>query len=259
MTLLRIALIIALSVPLFAQRQNFRWISLGFQKVEPGQEAAYVKRIREYSIPLFQAQVDKGTLTSMKLYRVRYPNPNAEGEAYQFVFMIEVPEFQYLDLPAHAPDAKTVLGEAKTAEMSKSYAAAPSKLVRHHEFRIIESTGGWSKADSKILSVRYLKANPGMEGDLIKRQHEIWKPYYEDAVAAGHATGWAALQIRFRAAEHLPFQYITINGHNKLASMDESLPAALQEKWAEKLRGLNMRRERKLIREELWQLVVSTR
>lgn len=111
--------------------------------------------------------------------------------------MTEVPRFQYLDFPAYAVDTKAVLGESKAADISKAYATAPSKLIRHQEFRILESTDGWSKSDSKVLSVRYLKVNPGMEGDLIKRQRELWKPYYDDAVAAGRAAGWAALQIRF--------------------------------------------------------------
>lgn len=142
--------------------------------------------------------------------------------------------------------------------MKKDVAAAPSKLVRVDEFRILESTGGWSKAESKVLQVRYLKANPGMEGDLIKRQTEFWKPYYEDTTAAGVTTGWAALQIRFRNSEDLPYQYINMNGLSKFGAMDDQ-PAALMEKWGEKLRQVNMRRERKLIREELWQLVASTR
>lgn len=50
-----------------------------------------------------------------------------------------------------------------------------------------------------------------------------------------------------------------MNGLSKLSAMDEPLPTALQEKWGEKLRQLDMRRERKLIREELWQHVESTR
>jgi hypothetical protein len=220
--------------------------------------AGYVKRIREYSMPLFQAQAAKGNLTSVKLYRLRYPHPNAEGQAYQFVLITEVPRFQDLDFPAYFIDPKTVLGETKAAEMPKAAAASPSKLVRVEEFRILESTKGWSKADSKVLHVRYLKANPGMEGDLLKRQTEFWKPYWEDTTAAGVTTGWAALQIRFRNSEDLPYQYINMNGLSKFGSMDDQ-PAALMEKWGDKIRQLNMRAERKLIREELWQLVESAR
>lgn len=114
MTLLRIALAVALAVPLFAQRtdNNYRWISLGFEKVEPDHVPAFLKRIREYSVPLLQTVVDKGNLTSFKLYRVRYPNPNAEGQRYEFIMTFELPRFQDLDFPAYAVDPKTVLGEA---------------------------------------------------------------------------------------------------------------------------------------------------
>lgn len=263
MTQLRIALALVLAAPLFAQQRpdpNARWVSLGFSKVDPGRLADYVKRVREYTVPLYQAQIEKGTVTSFKLYQVRYPNPNAEGGTYQFVSMIEVPRFQYLDFPAYFLDAKAVLGEAKVAEISKANAAIPSTLVRIQDFRILESTDGWSKADSNVVTVRYVTPNPGMEGDLIKRQRELWKPYYEDAVAAGHSTGWAALEIRFRRSEDRPYQYITMNSHSNFADMHAPLPSALQQKWGEKLRGLNnMSRERKLIREELWQLVASTR
>lgn len=259
MNFVRLALAIALAVPLLGQRPdyNYRWISLGFENVEPGNVQGFVKRIREYSLPLFQNQVDKGHITSWKLFRVRYPN--SDDRAYQFVVMTEVAKFQYLDFPAYYGDPKDVIGEAKAAGMSKAYAQAPSKLVRVQEFRILESTDGWSKADSKVLQVRYLGSNPGMEGDLIKRQREVWRPFYEDAVQAGRATGWAALQIRFRASTDLPYNWITMNGLGKLGDMGEPLPAALREKWEPKLQQLDLRRERKLFREELWELVASTR
>lgn len=256
---LALALTLAAAVPLFAQRPdyNYRWISLGFENIDPAHVQGFVKRIREYSVPLYQNQVEKGHITSWKLFRVRYPN--SDDEEYQFVAMTEVAKFQHLDFPAYYGDAKDVLGEAKAAEMSKAYAQAPSKLVRVQEFRIRESTDGWSKADSKVLQVRYIGYKPGMEGDLIKRQREIWKPFYEDAVQTGRSTGWAALQIRFRASTELPYNWITMNGLSTLGDLGEPLPPALREKWGPKLQQLDLRRERKLVREELWEQVASTR
>lgn len=252
MTLIRVGQAFALAVQLHAQRPDYhyRWISLGFENVEPGHVQVFLKRIREYGMPLFQNQVDQGYITSWKLFRVRYPN--SDDREYQFVGMIEVATFQHLDFPALYGVPKDVLGEAKAAERTKAFAQAPSKLVRVQEFRMIESTDGWSKADSKVMQVRYLKVNPGMECDVTKRQREMWKPFYEDTVQAGKATGWAALQIRFRASTDLPYSWITMNGLGKLGDMGEPLSAALREKWLSKMQQVDLRRECTLVKEELW-------
>ncbi|MBL8292981.1 MAG: hypothetical protein JNN08_14140 [Bryobacterales bacterium] len=255
----RLALTVALALPLFGQRPdyNYRWISLGFQKVEPAQVSEFLSRMREYSKPLYQSQVEKGTITSWKLFRVRYPN--SDDADYRFVSMTEVPQFQYLDFPAHMGDPKLVLGEAKAAEMRKAAAKAPSHLVRVQELRLFHSTEGWSKADAKVLQVRYLKTEPGTEGDMVGRFREFWKPFYEDSVKAGHATAWAALQARFRGASDLPYGWITINGFGKLGDMGTPLPPEMAKRWGPRFRQLDLNRGRKLVKEELWELVEAAR
>src|SRR5262245_35901123 len=74
-----------------AEPSKYRILTLDYQKPEPGKTSDYVRLERELWKPVHQDRVNKGKITSWKLYQVSWPN--GEDQEYDYVTMTEFANF----------------------------------------------------------------------------------------------------------------------------------------------------------------------
>ena len=104
-----------------------RMLTLAYMKPEPGKTSEYVNLEREVWKQVHQEMVNKGRLTSWKLYAVTWPN--GEEQEYDYVTMMEYPSFALLESPYAGIDFSKVLGQAKYTEL-QTVTPAVRKLAK---------------------------------------------------------------------------------------------------------------------------------
>jgi hypothetical protein len=250
-------LAVAATVPSASPQDAPKYLTLDYQKPERGKTGEYVRLERDYWKPVHQDRVNRGKITSWKLYEVSFPN--GHEQEYDFVTMTEFPSFAALEQPYEGTDFKKLLGESKYAEM-RGMTGAVRKLQRSDTLAILLSTNDWSKAAAKRLNVVFLKSLPGKAGDLMKVQREYYMPSFEELIKAGVASSWATSLVRFPQSLETPYDYVSFNGYESLAQMEKVPPQDWIEKWRQKSREsmamLNASRQR--VSGQLWRLVEQT-
>jgi hypothetical protein len=212
-----------------AEVPQYRYVTIDYMKPLPGKAADYVKMERELWKPIHQDMVNRGRITSWKLYIVSWPN--GEDQEYDYVTMMEYASFAHMESPYVAAEMEKVLGPAKYAELG-SITTAARKLRRGDTLMLLAATDGWSAAQNRILSVHYLRSLPGKDGDLMSIQRDYYLPSNEELIKAGVATSWAATSLRYPAQLDYPYNHVSFNGYESLAQMEQPAPQAWRNKWS---------------------------
>ena len=240
-----------------ADAPKARVLTLSYMKTAPGKTADYIKGTQLWK-QVHQDMVNKGQLTSWKLYVVSWPN--GDGQEYDYVTMMEYPSFAHLESPYAGTDFAKVLGEAKYAELQKMTPVVRT-LRRSDALLLLLATESWSKASNQILTVHYLKSLPGKASDLMKSQREYFLPASEELVKAGHAASWATTSLRFPVQFDFPYNYVSFNGYESLAQMEKEPPQAWRDKWSGARATENnalLSASRKRVQGQLWRLIDQT-
>lgn len=241
-----------------AQPTKYRYLTIDYQKTEPGKARDYVQLEKEYWKPLHQERVNLGRIRSWKLYSVMFPN--GDRNEYDFVVLTEFACFEDMDASYAGVDRRRILGESKYAELQPKTTAV-RKLVRQDTLAVLLSTENWDKAENKIIQVHFLKSVPGKFGDLIKVQRDYYLPSNEDLVKLGRAVSWATTAVRYPVKFDAPYDSVSFNGAASLAEFEKEPPNAWVEKWPKKngewMTLLNASRTR--YEGELWGLVDQTK
>jgi hypothetical protein len=240
-----------------SQPEKYRYLTLDYQKSEPGKAQDYIQLEKEYYKPQHQERVNLGRIISWKLYFVNWPN--GDHNEYDFVVLTEYPSFADMDSSYAGVDRRKILGESKYAELGPKTTAA-RKLLRQDTVAVLLSTESWDKANNRFLQVHFLKSLPGKFNDLLKVQREFYLPENEDRIKAGLAASWATTAVRYPRKFDAPYDSISFNGLASLAEMEKVPPKDLIEKWRKKsdewMPLLNASRTR--YEGELWSLVDQT-
>lgn len=240
------------------QPAKYRYLTLDYQKTEPGKARDYVQLEKEYWKPQHQERVNLGRILSWKLYAVDYPN--GDKNEYDFVVLTEFASFADMDSSYAGVDRRKILGESKYAELGPKTTAA-RKLVRQDTLAVLLSTENWDKAENKFIQVHFLKSLPGKFGDLLKVQREYYLPANEDLAKLGRAVSWATTAVRYPVQFDAPYDSISFNGAASLAEFEKEPPKEWIEKWPNKngewMTLLNASRTR--YEGELWSLVDQTK
>ncbi len=240
-----------------AEPTKYRYVTIDYQKPEPGKTGDYVRLEQGYWKPLHQERVKLGRILSWKLYAVSFPN--GDDNEYDFVTLTEFAGFADMESSYAGVEPRKILGESKGAEIG-TMTNAVRKLRRQDTVAVLLSTENWQKATNNVVSVHYLKSFPGKGGDLMKVQREYFLPSNEDLIKAGHATAWATTVVRYPVKFDPPYNYISFNGYSSLAEMEKQPPQEWIEKWPNKSRELMtlLNASRKRIEGQLWRLVDQT-
>lgn len=235
-----------------------RMVTLDYHKPEPGKTQEYLRMERQLWKPVHQERVDKGKITSWKLYRVSYPN--GDKQEYDYVTMTDLANFADLEAPYAGIDIAAVLGESKFKEM-RGMTSAVQKLVRSDTLAIQLSTANWSESANQTLEVHYLKAFPGKAADLLKAQREFYWPMGEERVKSGSQLSWATSVVRYPQALDHPYSHVSFNGYGSLAEMEKPMASELADKWGPKFNEINVMlgASRSRVKGELWRLVDQTK
>jgi hypothetical protein len=241
-----------------AEPAQYRYVTIAYMKPEPGKAADYVKMERELWKPIHQDMVNRGRLTSWKLYVVSWPN--GHDQEYDYLTMMEYASFAQMESPYVAAEMEKVLGQAKYAELG-GITSATRKMRRTDTLTLLVATDGWSSAQNRVLSVHYLRSLPGKGDDLMKVQREYYLPSNEELIKAGVAASWAASRVRYPAQLDHPYNYVSFNGHESLAQMEKPAPQAWRDKWSgEKSTQTQaeLAASRQRVKGQLWRLLDQT-
>ena len=237
---------------------KYRIVTLDYHKPEPGKPQEYVRMERQLWKPVHQERVNKGKITSWKLYSVNFPN--GDKQEYDYVTMTEFANFADLEAPYAGIDFAAVLGESKFGEM-RGTTSAVQKLTRKDTLAIQMSTANWSEANNQVLVAHYLKAFPGKAGDMLKTQREFYWPMGEDQVKSGREVSWATTVVRYPEALDHPYSHVSFNGYGSLAEMEKPMAKEFADKWGPKFSevGVMLSASRSRVKGELWRLVDQTK
>lgn len=245
------------AAPSSASAPSSRIVRLTYMNVEPAKVGDYLKRIREYYIPIHNQRVTQGKLTSWKAYQVAYPN--GEAPEYNIVLMSELPGFAHLEPDAAFADtAKKVVG----AENYDRVIANPlAKMLRTDTLVLRGATQGWSTATNRFLNVAFLKVLPGKGPELMDIQRGHYLPSTEDSVKEGRMTSWGIATVRFPEQRDPAYTHLSIAGYDSMAQMEKPASPEHREKWgakgADAMAKLPAVRTR--VKGELWQLIDQTK
>jgi hypothetical protein len=240
-----------------APAPKYRMVTLAYMKVEPGKGADYLKMEREWKA-IHQDMVNKGRLTSWKLYAVSWPN--GDGEEYDHVTMMEYPSFADMESPYVVDEMKKVWGDAKYAEL-RSKTGTVRKMCRTDTMTVLVATNNWSSAANRVLVVHYLRSLPGKADALIKIQREHYLPSNEELIQAGGAAAWATTRVRYPQQLDFPYDHVSFNGYESLAQMEKAAPQAWREKWTGDRAasvGPGLQASRTRVKGQLWRLLEQT-
>lgn len=235
-----------------------RIITIGYMKPAAGKAAEYVKLEREKWKLIHQDNVNRGRLTSWKLYAVSWPN--GEGQEYDYVTVMEYPSFAHLDGAYVAADiAKVLGGEGKFDELFATTLSA-RQLRRTDTLTVLHTTDGWSTATNRVIAVHYLRSLPGKGEELLKIQREYYLPTNNELIKTGHATGWAVTAVRYPQQLDFPYNYVALNGYESLAQMEKEVPQSWRDKWSSQAKEATKQLPptRKRVKGELWRLIDQT-
>jgi hypothetical protein len=233
-----------------------RLIRLTYMRVEPANQSAYLKRIREHYIPIHNDRVARGKITSWKAYTVAYPN--GEQPEYNIVLMVELPGFAHLEPdPSFAERAKKVVGVDKFDHVAANPLA---RILRTDTLVLNVSTQGWSTATNRLLNVAYLRSLPGKTAELMAIQRDHYGPSTEDMVKDGRMTAWGLGTLRFPEQRDYPYTHLSIAGYDSMAQMEKEGSAEHRAKWQAKAAAAmaSLPAVRNRVKGELWRLVEQT-
>ena len=234
------------------------YMVVGYHKPLPGKGADYVRLEREQWKAIHQASVKAGNIISWKLYAVSYPN--GESLEYEYVTVTVYPSWAALENPYKGLRFADVLGEAK-ANAIRSATSAARKMLRAETLSLAYATDNFLKSDHSVLSVHFLKANPGRADDFLRVQRDYYLPMNSEVSKANQgASGWASTVLRVPYIADYPYTHVSFNSHASLTQMDTGPSAEIRQKWNAKFREISaMQNEsRKRVRNELWRLVDQT-
>ncbi len=236
-----------------------RIITLAYMKPEPGKASEYVQLEREMWKLVHQDMVNKGRLTSWKLYAVAWPN--GDEQDYEYVTMMEYPTFGHIESPYAGTDMAAVVGGADKLADMRTKTAAVRTLRRTDTVTVVAATNSWSTASNRVLSVHYLRSLPGKAADLLKIQREHFLPLNEDLIQAGGATAWATTAVRFPQQADFPYNYVSFNAYESLTQIEKQPSQVWSEKWSREKAasvGTQLNASRKRVKGQLWRLVDQT-
>jgi hypothetical protein len=232
-----------------------RFVSLSYMKAQPGKAAEYLRLERELWKVVHQDMVNRGQLTSWRLYAVSWPN--GDDQEYDYVTMMEYPDFAHVEAPYRGVDYAKILGsEAKVAELRTT--GTTRQMRRTDTLVILQATDGWSNAQNRVLNVHYLRSLPGKGEDLLKIQRDYFLPSNNELIKAGGAAGWANMSVRFPSQLDFPYNYVSFNGYESLTQMEKERPRAWLDKWAGQDINAQLATTRKRVKGQLWRLIEQT-
>lgn len=120
-----------------AQSARRHFLRIDYMKIPPGQALRYRSLETDLWKPVHQLRVDKGYITSWKLYGHHFPGGSGD---YQYVTMTEFPSLQAMD-ELHYPE---LFQEAHGADYDTSISkeTSESRTLTHTDiWALIESVG----------------------------------------------------------------------------------------------------------------------
>lgn len=234
-----------------------RLLRLTYMSVDPGRIPDYIKRIREYFLPIQSQRVEQGWILSWKAYQVAYPN--GDGREYNFVIAIELSSFAQLETDASfAVLARHMMGREKYEDVT---AHPIAKVMRIDTIALHHATESWPGATNRMLNVAYLKALPGKAADLMTIEREHYLPAAEDSINDGRMTAWAFGVVRFPEQRDAAYTHLALAGYASMAQLETPPSAAHREKWSAKAADAiaKLPAVRTRVKGELWQLVAETK
>ena len=120
-----------------SQTQKRHFLRIDYMKIPPGQTLRYRNLETEIWKPVHQARVDKGYITSWRLYGHHFPGGD---QAYQYVTVTEFPSLQAMD-ELHYPELfQEVLGENYDTSITQE--TEESRTLTHTDiWALIDSVG----------------------------------------------------------------------------------------------------------------------
>ncbi len=135
---LAVAFLAGTTVPAVeSQSQKRHFLRIDYMKIPPGQTLRYRQLETELWKPVHQARVDKGYITSWRLYGHHFPGGDV---GYQYVTVTEFPSLQSMD-ELHYPELfQEVLGESYDARITTE--TEESRTLTHTDiWALIDSVG----------------------------------------------------------------------------------------------------------------------
>ncbi|HEC43207.1 MAG TPA: hypothetical protein ENI20_10300 [Bacteroides sp.] len=209
---LSILLIAAVSFSAFSQDEVV--IEVDYMKVKPGESGKYLELEKEWK-KIHEARLTMGHIVGWQLWEKMYSGAKDE---YQYIAISWYENFQKTSKPGYWKAFSELYTEEEIKKLMKKTQDA-RVFVRTdvmHRVSTVENS-----KPTKFIVVAQMQPAPGMTGEYVKMEREIFKPVHEKAVERGELTTWSLW--RKYPFEENDARYAVVNGFEDFSKLSEGI------------------------------------
>ncbi|MCW0484189.1 hypothetical protein [Gaoshiqia sediminis] len=253
-----VALMLALvfgAIPIwgFAQQNPNMFAVVDYMKVKQGEEGKYLDLEKNFWKPIHQERIANGEIFGWLLFGVRY---TGTADEYNYVTVTLFNDPAKLERTFQIDPAKVHPGKDLDKAFHETLHCRDlvrSILIHRVDAAFPEDGPG----SNQYLQVNYMKVKPGVEGQYVETEQQVWKPVHQEFIKAGTRSGWCLWQAAFPGGANLPYQFLTIDylpDFSKIGMADYT-DAFLKAHPGKDVSLLtqNTSQSRTLVRSELWE------
>ncbi len=214
-----VALLLISSVS-FGQSEEANYLKFNYIKVEQDQVHDYIEYMNATWKPLYQKQVEAGTIDSWNLYRVVTPG-GAKGK-YNFVAVTSAAGLESFESlrPRDILKMDDKSGEEIKQMMGK---ANDLRTTMYTEFwKTINKLAveGASPHPSKYMMIDYMMVAPGKDFDYQMLEDEVAKPIHQERKEKSRMQGWELFSLISPTGQEYGYNFATGNYFDELKNVE---------------------------------------
>ena len=98
-------------------------------------------------------------------------------------------------------------------------------VVSAASFVVCASAAGAQQAASPpartvYVKLDYMKVTPGKEGEYLRLEQQVWKPFHQERVKGKEMLGWRLYAVPYTADTHREYDYVTVNIYDNLVATE---------------------------------------
>lgn len=255
--------IILLGFPFLSLAQNANqqlpFALVDFMKVDPGNEADYLRMEQVTWKHIHQQRVNQGQLLGWYLYQISFTGTNSP---YNYATVAIFPSMEQVEknIPEEAFQAALEGPLAgRTVNEIGEEANRTRNLVSSFLLHQISVVNDDDEEPAPYIEVNYMHITPETEANYVSLEKEIWQPIHKALTDMGYEAGWSAWEVRFPRGYGEPFQYATVNSYADFTNIgplpvQEAFTAAHSDKdFQETMDRTEAARD--MVKTELWTLI----